>query len=101
MNPLELRKHFLNEIRPDLSFQLLFDHLPGVLFFAKDLDGRLLAANRALLDLYGYQNEEDFWGVTDFELLPRSLAEKFRQDDLHVAESGEPMLELLSADCLP
>ena len=95
MNPLELRKHFLNEIRPDLSFQLLFDHLPRVLFFAKDLDGRLLAANRALLDLYGYQNEEDFWGVTDFELLPRSLAEKFRQDDLHVAESGEPMLEIV------
>ncbi|MEM7601440.1 MAG: AraC family transcriptional regulator [Verrucomicrobiota bacterium] len=95
MNALALRNEFLEQIRPDQAFQLLFNHLPGVLFFAKDLDGRLLAANRALLDLYGYQNEEDFWGVTDFELLPRSLAEKFRKDDIQVAESGEPMLEIV------
>ncbi|MEM6279695.1 MAG: AraC family transcriptional regulator [Verrucomicrobiota bacterium] len=95
MIPLELRNRFLDAIRPDQAFHLLFDHLPGVLFFAKDLEGRLFAANRALLDLYGYEKGEDFWGVTDFELLPRSLAEKFRKDDLFVAESGEPMLEIV------
>ncbi len=80
---------------PEQSFQLLFNHLPGVLFFAKDLKGRLLLANQALLDLYSYPNEDDFWGVTDFDLLPHSLAEKFRKDDLRVAESGEPLLEIV------
>ncbi len=90
-----LRAAFLGSIRPETSFQLLFDHLPGVLFFAKDREGRLLAANRGLLDLYGYAREEDFWGVTDFELLPRSLAEKFRQDDLKVIRTGIPMLEIV------
>ena len=91
----DLREAFLGAIRPESSFQKLFDHLPGVLFFAKDRDGRLLAANRALLDLYGYAREEDFWGVTDFELLPRSLAEKFREDDLKVIGTGVPMLEIV------
>ncbi len=95
MNGSELREQFLAEVRPDQAFQLLFDHLPGVLFFAKDRDGRLLVANRALLDLYGYSDEGTFWGVTDFDLLPRSLAEKFRQDDLKVIESGTPMLEIV------
>lgn len=95
MNGNRLRKAFLEAIRPEQAFHLLFDHLPGVLFFAKDTEGRLLAANRALLDLYGYEKEEDFWGVTDFELLPRSLAEKFRADDIRVVESGEPMLEIV------
>jgi PAS domain S-box-containing protein len=95
MNGTKLRNWFLDSVRPDQAFHLLFDHLPGVLFFAKDTEGRLLVANRALLDLYGYENEEDFWGVTDFDLLPRSLAEKFRQDDLRVIESGEPMLEIV------
>lgn len=80
---------------PESHFERLFDHLPGVLFFAKDRDGRLLAANRALLRLYGYQNEADFWGVTDFDLLPRSLAEKFRQDDLRVMDTGEPLLGIV------
>jgi PAS domain S-box-containing protein len=95
MNGPELRNAFLAAIPPERSFHLLFNHLPGVLFFAKDREGRLLAANRALLDLYGYRHEEDFWGVTDFELLPRSLAEKFREDDLRVVRTGVPMLEIV------
>ena len=90
-----LRVAFLEAIRPEKAFHLLFDHLPGVLFFAKDREGRLLAANRGLLDLYGYNNEEHFWGVTDFDLLPRSLAEKFREDDLKVIRTGIPMLEIV------
>ncbi|MCB1232733.1 MAG: AraC family transcriptional regulator [Verrucomicrobiae bacterium] len=92
---LTLRDRFLRAIPPERHFHRLFDHLPGILFFAKDTEGRLLAANRALLRLYGYQREEEFWGVTDFELLPRSLAEKFRQDDLKVIETGEPMLQIV------
>ena len=94
-NGRQLRERFLESMRPEQSFQLLFDHVPGLLFFAKDCQGRLLAANRGLLDLYGYENEDDFWGVTDFELLPRSLAEKFRNDDLRVIESREPLLEIV------
>lgn len=92
---LLLRATFLDAMSPEQGFSVLFDQLPGVLFFAKDRDGRLLAANRALLDLYGYRREEDFWGVTDFDLLPSSLAEKFRADDLQVMSSGEPLLEIV------
>ena len=94
-NGSSLRAAFLESIRPEMAFHLLFDHLPGVLFFAKDREGRLLAANRALLDLYGYARAEEFWGVTDFELLPRSLAEKFREDDLRVIRTGVAMLEIV------
>lgn len=98
---LKLRERFLRAIPPERHFHRLFDHLPGVLFFAKNTEGRLLAANRALLQLYGYQREEDFWGVTDFDLLPRSLAEKFRQDDLKVVATGEPMLEIVEIFMTP
>lgn len=90
-----LRKEFLENMRPDTAFQLLFDHLPGVLFFAKDREGRMLVANRAVVDLYGYEEADDFWGVTDFELLPSSLAEKFREDDLKIVRTAKPMLEIV------
>lgn len=92
-----LRRDFLDAIRPDRHFPLLFDHLPGVLFFAKDREGRLFAANDALLHQYGFDRarEDEFYGLTDFDLLPRSLAEKFRQDDLSIIESGKPMLEIV------
>ena len=92
---VELRREFLERVVPDRAFQLLFNHLPGVLFFAKDREGRLLAANRALLDLYGYEDENTFWGATDFDLLPHSLAEKFRADDIKVLQTGKPLLEIV------
>ena len=91
------RRDFLESIHPDRNFSRLFDHLPDLLFFAKDREGRLLAANDALLHQYGFdrEREHEFFGLTDFDLLPRSLAEKFRQDDLRVLESGEPLLEIV------
>lgn len=90
-----LRNQFLGSIPAGRHFDQLFDHLPGILFFAKDREGRLFAANQGLLRLYGYRDEAEFWGVTDFDLLPRSLAEKFRQDDLRVLESGQPLLGIV------
>lgn len=92
---VRLRNGFLEEIDLDRGFDRLFNHLPGILFFAKDREGRLLAANQALLALYGYTDETEFWGTTDFDHLPRSLAEKFRADDLRIIESGEPLLEIV------
>ena len=92
---VRLREEFLNSISPGRGFERLFDHIPGILFFAKDREGHLLAANRALLDLYGYPDESEFWGTTDFDHLPGSLGEKFRKDDLRVIQTGEPMLEIV------
>lgn len=91
------RQRFLADIDADRHFFRLFDHLPGILFFAKDHDGRLFAANDALLAQYGYsrEREQEFYGLTDFELLPRSLAEKFRQDDLRILASQEALLEIV------
>jgi len=96
-NIKERRETFLKSVHPDRHFSRLFDHLPDLLFFAKDRNGHLLAANDALLHQYGYDRtrEHEFYGLTDFDLLPRSLAEKFRQDDLQVIESGQPLLEIV------
>ena len=91
------RQRFLAAVDADRHFFRLFDHLPGILFFAKDNDGRLFAANDALLRQYGYdrEREHEFYGLTDSELLPRSLAEKFRQDDMRILQTGEPLLEIV------
>ena len=91
------REEFLESIHPDRDFSCLFNHLPDLLFFAKDRRGRLLAANDALLHQYGFDRERqhEFFGLTDFDLLPRSLAEKFRQDDLRVLDSGQALLEIV------
>jgi len=91
----ELRKKFLEAIDPEEHFYRIFDQLPNILFFAKDREGRLLAVNKALLQRYGFMNEAEILGKTDFDLLPRSLAEKFREDDVNIAETGKPMLDIV------
>ncbi len=94
-NPHGLRSGFLDAIDPGRHFYRLFDHLSAILFFAKDREGRLMAANRALLHRYGLTQEANIVGKTDFDFLPRSLAEKFRADDQTIMESGQPMLEIV------
>jgi len=87
---LAFQEEFLNAVRELDGFWLLFDHLRDVFFFVKDLDGRIVLANEQLLEHYGLEVPEII-GKTDFEFLPRSLAEKYRKDDVTVATTGEPL----------
>jgi PAS domain S-box-containing protein len=91
----ELRLRLFNSIDHEEHFNRLFDYLPDVHFFAKDREGRILFASSGLVRLYGYSSEESFIGRTDFELLPRGLAEKFRKDDLRVISTGLPMIGIV------
>lgn len=93
--PNEKKAHFLSQMSLEHHFNRLFDHLPGVLFFVKNRNGEILFANEGLVRLYGYDNESDFIGRTDFELVPRRMAEKYRADDLKVLETGTPMLNIV------
>jgi PAS domain S-box-containing protein len=90
-----LQARFLARVRSDSQFHRLFDHLPEVYFFAKDAEGRVVAANPPLYRRFGFSTEEEILGKTDFDFLPRSLAEKYREDDRAVLASGRPSLRLV------
>src|SRR3954463_3719646 len=72
--------------------QELLDALPDVCVFAKDVNGRLILANRALKLRFG---TEDVVGKSDQDFVPRSLADKYRADDRRIMASGRPMRGLL------
>ena len=69
----------------------LFEHLPNLLYFAKDAQLRLMAGNRAFVERCGFQDEAEMVGHRDREIFPPELAEKYRQDDRRVIESGESL----------
>ncbi|PQZ94717.1 transcriptional regulator [Arthrobacter sp. MYb227] len=91
----ELQRRLFASIDPRSHFNRLFDHLSGIHFFAKDRDGHILFANKGLARVYGFETEEDFVGRTDFDVLPKRLAEKFWKDDLHVMETGNSLLNIV------
>jgi PAS domain S-box-containing protein len=59
----------------------LIDALPDVVF-TKDLAGRFVVCNRALLQLVGLTREQELAGRTGFDLFPREMADIYHADDL-------------------
>ncbi|HRJ71865.1 MAG TPA: PAS domain S-box protein [Terrimicrobiaceae bacterium] len=66
----------------------LVDSIPDLIFF-KDLASVFLGCNKAFEDRMGVP-QDAIAGKTDFELVPRDLAEFYRQKDLELLESGTP-----------
>jgi len=72
----------------------LFDALPDVLFYVKDLEGRYLWANRTLIDRTGLAGLQAVVGKTADQLFPVAGSSTMAQD-LEVMRTGRPIRELL------
>lgn len=79
--------------------QTLMDNIPD-LVFVKDSDCRFVTANASLLKLLDASSVDQVVGRTDYDFLPKELAEDYMADDRQVIESGNPLLnhEELSTD---
>src|SRR5262245_41537329 len=66
----------------------LFEHTPGVCFYAKDRKSRFVRLNRANLAVYGVADEESLLGRSDRDFHPPYLAEGYIAEDQRVMETG-------------
>lgn len=89
------RARFLNNVAPDSAFYHLFDHMPGVSFFAKDEHFQFICANQYFYERFGFDTEEEIIGKGDFELFPPRIAEHFRSDDIEVMSTGKPKINIV------
>jgi AraC-like DNA-binding protein len=89
---LEKRRTWLGGIDPSSLFHKLFDLLPGLHFFAKNADGETMFSSRGILDLYGFAEEADIVGLTDFDLAPAQIARSYVKDDAKILRTGAPLL---------
>ena len=67
------RAAWMASLEPALLFQRLFDHIPGVYFFAKNKTGHLMFSSDGLLQRYQMPDDSEFIGRTDFDIM-RSIA---------------------------
>ena len=77
------------------QFRLLLELVPHTLFFGKDLEGRLMFANTAFAQRCGYQTEADIVGLHDEDIFPPALAERYRDGDRRVIQTGKPVLGII------
>ena len=70
-------------------FQAVVDAAPALMTM-KDMDGRFVWCNRLLLDFFGLELD-DVLGKTEFELLPRDVAERIAEQEAQVCREGVPL----------
>ncbi len=102
MKPFEFQ---LSQFRHGGEFYRLFEHIPNVMFFAKDREHRLFMGNQRFLEHCGIATIEDISKRSDQDIFPKYMADKFAVDDNAVFRSGKPLLNLVelfpSRDGLP
>ena len=81
---------FRNQVN---SRQLLeaFEHLPGVRYFVKDAQSRLMAMSSTRVSQLGLKSEDELVGLTDRDFLPHENAERFMADDQWVIRHAKPL----------
>lgn len=84
-------REFFSDLKDPSQLAPLFDYLPEVFFFSKDLQGHFTAINSPLLGMIGVTREE-ILGATDYDFFDRDLADAYRSEDMRVIETGEPVL---------
>ena len=69
-------------------FRSFMDHSPAVAF-VKTAEGRIVWINKTMEQNYQIQSK-DWEGKTDFDLWPAEIAQRLRNNDLAILESGRP-----------
>ncbi len=87
------RQAWMAALEPTLMFQRLFDHIPGVYFFAKNKAGHLMFASDGLLQRYQMRDDSEILGRTDFDLKPDTMAQAYVDDDKRLLTGKADVIE--------
>ena len=69
----------------------LIDNLP-LNVYIKDIDSRKILVNKSEVEFSGFENEKDLLGKTDFDLYDEQTAQNYRDEDLRVLNTLNPIL---------
>jgi len=82
------RQEFIDALDSLGCLESLFENLPTLHFWVKDLEGRFVTVNQNVVKNCRRRDRSEVIGKTDFEFYPKHIAEGFLRDDLAVIQSG-------------
>jgi AraC-like DNA-binding protein len=91
--PDQARETFFSSLRSATDIIRLLDWMPEIHFFAKNLEGQFMAANRSSLQRYGLTSEAEIIGKTDYDIHPVSMAAAYVEEDARVMAAGKVLAE--------
>ncbi len=91
LNRRQLRKTQQALTQEHQLLQALMDNMPDLIYF-KDRQSRIVRNNKAHLEAFGLEKQEDALGKTDFDFFPHEFAEEAYQDEQKIMETGVPLI---------
>ena len=85
-------KAFKSNLR-DGDIAQLFEFLPDVIFFVKDVNSRIMMCNASFLRFQGAKTIKSILGKNSYDFFPKAIADSFIADDKKVMESGETLVD--------
>ena len=89
----ELRADFVENLDSLGCLEALFENLPNLQFYVKDLEGRFITVNQNVVKMCRRRDRNEVIGKTDFDFYPKHIAEAFRRDDIGVLKSGVKIMD--------
>jgi AraC-like DNA-binding protein len=90
-NPGQWASEFFGRLsRADELFDL-FDPLPGIYLYVKDVESRFVRANQVVCDVVGAASPADLVGKTDFDFFPPAIAAQYVAEDRRVIAADRPL----------
>jgi PAS domain-containing protein len=91
---IAFKTSFIGQLRRNsLEIARLFEHLPDIYFFVKDMQGRFVDGNQLLAQKLGVEHIDEIAGMTDAQVFPNDLARVFLTDDTRIIATGKPMVD--------
>ena len=86
---------------PPETLAELFEYVPDVGFFVKDVEGRYVAVNRSMVDRAGLRKKSEMLRRRVREVYPAELAERYWEQDQQVLHAGKPVVNRLDLQWFP
>ena len=87
-------------VREQFLVKALVDNLPDAIYF-KDLDSRFIRCNQATADVFRLASPNDLVGKSDHDFFSDQEADEYRADELHIIQTGEPIINKEEYECWP
>ena len=91
---LKLDEKSLDLMHERTLLQTIIDTVPARIFW-KDMDGVFLGCNKAFLEDANLNHESELIGTTDYDNIWKKDADRFREDDKKVQDSGISKLNFI------
>ncbi len=73
----------------------LFEYMPDVFLYVKDVEGRFMKVNRTMWSGRGLSSDSEVIGKTDLDIHPRFWALKYREEDARVISQKQPLVDCM------